>query len=71
MKVEINNIVLDAMRLSVITMNSYARSLEIGEDYQRNDSVGTIIRNAHSECLSQIAIIEEFIARCDKLKTAV
>lgn len=68
MQVEINDMVIAAIRCSVSHMHNYANEVEWSEEFARTDSVGDLLREAHSRMLTEIAIIKEFAIRCEKQK---
>lgn len=68
MQVEINDAVIEAMRVSISRMHTYANIIESSEEFARIDSVGDIMRHNHSSMLTEIAIIKDFAIRCEKQK---
>lgn len=68
MQVEINDTVLEAMRLSVSGMYNYAAIIKGHEEFSRTDSVGDALRNTYSNTLTQAAIVKDFVLRCDAEK---
>lgn len=68
MQVEINDMVIAAIQCSGSHLHTYANEIERSEEFSRMDSVGDLIREAHSRILTEIAIIKEFAIRCEKQK---